>query len=350
MSFSEEQFIGKLNGLDETQESIVGASKWLLTLYKEAHIVAQSWSKYVLMTSTNTRRKLLAIYLVNDVIQQAKHKRIVQFGNEFGKVLQEVFSKVFPDLPHELQKKVRRVVRIWRQRQILSEDVLVQIEAYMKEPESPKAAAVERNSDSKLDEIVVLYKTVEKYSPSVSASRLKFEKSLEALDPNSIVFAENFKTVKKIATAAKETLNKSIELRKKLQQQLESLLGEQNCMIDNELEAISETDMLLASKDPSAVQNTSVTDENILPAYEPELDSDNSSDDGSDDNSRTKKRSSQDDSDSQSKRAKMLTEYDDAAGGYEPTIISNADTAAITPEEQSSITSSIQDLLSKLAN
>ncbi|AAS50285.1 AAL081Cp [Eremothecium gossypii ATCC 10895] len=346
MSFSEEQFIGKLNGLDETQESIVGASKWLLTLYKEAPVVAQSWAKYILMTSTNTRRKLLAIYLVNDVIQQAKHKRIFQFGNEFGRVLPNVLKQVFPELPQELQKKVQRVVAIWRQRQILSDNVLNNIERYLQGTGAGTTVAV-GTINSRIDEACGLYRTLEKYAPNVKSTQLKFEKSLEALDPNSMVYVENFKTVTKIATAAKETVHKSVELRQKLIEQLEVLVAEQKTLLANELHIVSEVDVQLASKDPSAVQGTSAGDDNVLPTYEQELDSDNSSDD-SDDESNLKKRSPHDDSDSQSKRPK-LSRDEDMGGGYEPAVVAGTD-ASRTPEDQNSITSSIQDLLSKLAN
>ncbi|AET38677.1 Rtt103p Ecym_3177 [Eremothecium cymbalariae DBVPG len=348
MSFSEEQFIGKLNGLDETQESIVGASKWLLTLYKEAHVVAQSWSKYILMTTTNTRRKLLAIYLVNDVIQQAKHKRILQFGNEFGKVLPEVFSQVFPDLPQELQKKVKRVVHIWRQRQILSENVLAKIEDHIKKGK-PTSTGSSNNADSKIEDITSLYQSLGKYTPSIKSTRLKFEKSLDALDPKSMVYPENFKTVTKIATSAKEILHKSIDMRRTLLKHLETLGEEQKKVLNSELDSISEIDLLLSLKDPSNVQTSSAVNDDVLPTYEQEIDSENSSEE-SDDDSKSKKRSSEDESDPQLKRVKVFASDDVMNSGYEPTAMLNTDAAAITPDEQNSITSSIQDLLSKLAN
>lgn len=52
----------------------------------------------MLKRGVNTRRKLLAIYLTNHVVQQAKGKKIIQFQVAFGNVAAQVLRNVYPEI------------------------------------------------------------------------------------------------------------------------------------------------------------------------------------------------------------------------------------------------------------
>lgn len=366
MSFSEEQLTSRLNSLDETQESIVSASKWLLSQYKEAPLVAKCWKKYVLKNSTNTRRRLLSIYLANDVIQQSKHKRIVQFSEAFGKILPEVFGVVYPELPQDLRKKVRRVIDVWKQRNVFPGTVLDNMYAQLKDEPSSSSKDSRNLSTSTVPElknISKLYEQLVKTQGNATTIKLRFEKSFEALNPHSVVYRENYKTVAKIGQATKDTLTKSIELRKKAITELKNLLDLQSKLLQEEEGTISDINDMIASKDPLATQQTSSQDEDILPTYERDDDSDSegSSDDDSDEDSDSKQEkspskraSSEHSGQPQLKKSKTSPSPEEnnesqpgtTDEGYDPTASAPADAS----EAAAAVTSSIQDLLSKLAN
>ncbi|SCW02697.1 LAFE_0F12288g1_1 [Lachancea fermentati] len=353
MSFSEEQFISKLNLLDETQESIVSASKWLLSQYKEANQVATCWKTFILKSNTNTRRKLLAIYLANDVIQQSKHKRIGQFGDAFGNILGEVMGRVYPELPQDLRKKVRRVADIWKQRQVLPESALKSILANMNESAIKPSKT---NISPELTPMVDIYNELSRSQTHVSSTKVKFDKSMEALDPSSVVYAENYKTVTKIGMIAINALKKSEELRKKAIDELKMMVDFQTEQLNQDQDMINEIQALVASKDPLTQQTTTLIESNALPTYEPSdgSDSESDSENESRDNEKklAKKRSSTvAEGEDETKRTKLASFVDGednheetAPEAYEP---SPAEVAANSPL---AVTSSIQDLLSKLAN
>lgn len=362
MSFSEDQFVSKLNSLEDSQESIASASKWLLSQYREAPQVAECWKNYMLKQSVNTRRKLLAIYLTNHVVQQAKGKKIGQFQIAFGNVAAEVLQAVYPDLPRDLKKKVKRVCNIWRDRGIFSKDVLDRIQSCLN-AESQALEPVTLPANIKV--LADNFGQVSKFEPNARAIKIRFDKAVEALDPSSVVYEENLKTVTKIGQVAKGTMSQAINLRETCVEMLQKLLNEEKRILDEERNTLGEIEMILLSKDPSNI-NQGASDDNILPSYEA------ANDDDDDDDSI----SSQSDSDQaggdavavvkglkrqndptageelQNKKSKASTEelnQDILEETYEPeTVVTNQDGQDL--EGATTVTSSIQDLLSKLAN
>lgn len=109
MPFSSEQFTTKLNTLEDSQESISSASKWLLLQYRDAPKVAETWKEYMLRPSVNTRRKLLGLYLMNHVVQQAKGQKIIQFQDSFGKVAAEVLGRINQEFPRDLKRSCQEL-------------------------------------------------------------------------------------------------------------------------------------------------------------------------------------------------------------------------------------------------
>ncbi|AQZ15933.1 RTT103 (YDR289C) [Zygosaccharomyces parabailii] len=361
MSFSEEQFLNKLNYLEDTQESISSASKWLLSQYREAPRVAQCWKNYMLQNNVNTRRKLLAIYLTNHVVQQAKAKKIIQFQIAFGDVAAPVLRHVYPELPRELKLKVKRVCDIWKDRAIFNEDVLRNIQTSLS-VENSRPDPI--SNPPRLRELVKIYQDLSKTEKSNSAVKLRFDKSVEALDPSSVVYAENLKTVTKIGQAATDTISRSVSYRKRCIENLTQLLQEQQQLLENEENLIEEVNMILQSKDPSNFSTTE-QDDNLLPTYEAGNDDDD--DDNDDDSSSsedeikpkeervlTEKRDNDSASNSaeepQFKKSKSLSvdHSDGHQEAYEPE--APAPVESLDQEGATTVTSSIQDLLSKLAN
>ncbi|SCV05570.1 LANO_0H10396g1_1 [Lachancea nothofagi CBS 11611] len=357
MSFSEDQFVSKLNALDETQESIVSASKWLLTQYKEVNQIAHCWKRFVIKPTINTRRKLLAIYLANDVIQQAKHKRVGDFGTAFGAIMPEVLGEVYPGLNKEMRKKVRRVVDIWKQRQVFSDKVIKDV--YPKLKDTPIKPSRSDNSSvasvvPELRQVVSVFDQLSKSQASVSSNKTRFDSSLEALDPSSVVYSENYKTVQKIGQVAKDALQKSMELRSQALKELKIMLDFQTEQAQQDQEMINEIDAVLAAKDPSKPQPSTTEQTDLLPTYEASDGSDSDTDKSDiEEDTKSSKRHESFGTVAEKEDMKRLKMAAADSGGdinafeaevYEPT------PAEVAANSSMAVTSSIQDLLSKLAS
>lgn len=359
MSFSAEQFVNKLNTLEDTQESIASASKWLLSQYREANQVAECWRNYMVKNNVNTRRKLLAIYLANHVVQQAKAKKIGHFQDAFGAVAAEAMQEVYPSLPRELKKKVKRVADIWAERAIFTKDVLKKIQASMK----AESSAVEAGSlPHNLRELAGTYSGMAKMEHNTRAIRMRFDKAVEALDPSSVVYAENLKTVTKIGQTAKDATTQSLKMRERRVQLLEKLLNEERAFLDEERNSLSEIEIVLLSKDPRN-SNQEAEDQDLLPTYEA---SDDEDEDDEEDRDSNRENSDRVDSagpqgikrpnwtatleEPDAKRTKVASEEPaNNEVGYEPQNIVG-DHNGPDLEGSPAVTSSIQDLLSKLAS
>lgn len=362
MTFSREQFVSKVQSLDETQDSIVNTSKWMLTLYKDADKVATAWTEYLHKSSISTKRKLLVVYLANDIVQQAKHRQVPNFDKSFGNVLPSALEKVYADFPTELRAKVKRVVGIWRQRKVLSESVLDEIDRRLDVAGkiTPSSSTTAQRSKDKVDkrwgQLSSLYDNIEQNQKSGNTLRLRFDKSLEALDPNSVVYAENYNVISKIGSSVKESLTKSIDFRSTLIKELEKLITEQNALVNKEQDSINEIDSILVDKDPTTIaQSTNSNDADLLPTYE-------NSDDDDDD-----KHSSENEDEVANKKRSVSPEKQsdlgstsDKSSSEEPTmkkmktdeLKQEEPTPSTSPSKSNTgaIASSIQDLLSRLAD
>ena len=387
MSFSSEQFVAKLNRLEDSQESIAGASKWLLSQHRDAPKIAESWKQYMLKNDVNTRRKLLGIYLVNHVVQQAAAQKIGHFQEDFNTVIEEVLIKTFPEFSSDLKKKIARVVGIWKSRGIFSKEILNKILTNFEKNQKTN------NSDNvnvppKLKPAADIMIKIEKIQINAHAMKTRFDNAISELDPTSVVYDENFKTVQKVAGLAKNNIESSIQERRKLVNVLQSLIEEQSKFITEEETTQSEIDFAVSSKDPANATTASKDDEDVLPTYEAtddanaDSDSDSDSDSDNDDNEKVEstelglssdtldvlakmkaltedsnnsnlKRSSDDLDNDDGNNTKRQKEHGDETNmNYD---LSNDDDANDETEQTSNgnndtVTSSIQDLLSKLAN
>ncbi|CAK7899950.1 regulator of Ty1 transposition protein 103 [[Candida] anglica] len=123
MSFTPESFTKKLAGLQETQDSIVTISQWILFHHRHSKDSARIWSEYILGLDSSPRlssKKLSLLYLCNDVVQQARHKRKSEFIRNFAEVLPNVFNRVYPSIVDSTRPKVVRLIDVWEQRSVFA--------------------------------------------------------------------------------------------------------------------------------------------------------------------------------------------------------------------------------------
>ncbi|CAH6718954.1 regulator of Ty1 transposition protein 103 [[Candida] jaroonii] len=118
MSFTEGGFVKKLENLQETQDSIVSISQWVLFHHRHISEICEIWKKFTLSAPSNKILSLL--YLCNDVVQQSKHKQKLEILKVFATVIPQVISEVMVKLDDRIKPKVERLVNVWETRSVFT--------------------------------------------------------------------------------------------------------------------------------------------------------------------------------------------------------------------------------------
>ena len=274
-----------------------------------------------------------------------------------------------------------RVFDIWKDRYIFSKDVLFKIQDTMKSSSSSLSSSSSGSSSipTNLKELTKKQTEIIKIAQSLYASKLRFTEAASSLDPSSVVYAENYKTVVRIGQAAKDVATQSIDIRKSTIEILNNLLKEEKKSLEQDENSFGEIEMTLASKDPLNMNNSDA-DEDILPTYEASEDEKSSDEDNDEErdtlqnrnkeqepvNNETQidnnilKRSlatseiSQRDDGSSIKKLTTASDkvsFKEQEEEYDPFSASgNTESTNNEVGASNAVTSSIQDLLSKLAN
>ncbi|KAI5796388.1 RNA polymerase II-binding domain-containing protein [Peziza echinospora] len=135
MSYSDETVLSKLSALNETQEGIVSIAQWVMFHRRYAKQTAELWLQR--MRESAAQRRLNLIYLANEVVQQSKARRKEEFVEAFSPIIAEATELAY-QAPPDVQQKVKRVVQVWRQRQIFDPATLDSIDARVEAVEKGK--------------------------------------------------------------------------------------------------------------------------------------------------------------------------------------------------------------------
>ncbi|KIW04554.1 hypothetical protein, variant [Verruconis gallopava] len=116
MAYNEDAVKAKLAALNETQEAIVTVAQWIMFHRRYAERTAQIWNQRI--TESPPPKRLNLIYLANEVVQQSKARKKIEFVAAFQPIIAEATAAAYKGASLDIQQKVRRVVDVWRQRQI----------------------------------------------------------------------------------------------------------------------------------------------------------------------------------------------------------------------------------------
>jgi regulator of Ty1 transposition protein 103 len=117
MTDHERVLVDKLNNMSNSQQSIQSLSLWVMYHGKKAKESVDIWRKEILNAKSN--RKLIYLYLANDIMQNSK-KKTTEFVDLFQKILLEVLQTIWNDLSGKDRASVLRMIDIWDQRKIFS--------------------------------------------------------------------------------------------------------------------------------------------------------------------------------------------------------------------------------------
>ncbi|KAF1973824.1 DUF618-domain-containing protein [Bimuria novae-zelandiae CBS 107.79] len=131
MAFTEDSLKAKLSSLNETQDSISSVGQWILFHRRHADKIAALWSQRVKESTPN--KKLTLIYLANEILQQARIRKKEEFLRAFEPIIVGGSTQAYRGTPPDIQSKMRRVFEVWRSRQVLGPQILVDLERSLDE-------------------------------------------------------------------------------------------------------------------------------------------------------------------------------------------------------------------------
>ncbi|KAI9823031.1 MAG: hypothetical protein M1832_002685 [Thelocarpon impressellum] len=250
MAFTDDAVLAKLSALNETQESIVTVAQWVLFHKRHAERTAQLW--FQRLKDSGANKKLNLMYLANEVVQQSKARRKDDFLIAFSPVIAEASATAYRGATNEVQQKLRRVVEVWRQRQIFEQPIQVAIEAriddYDKSRSSGKKSllgssifsSVGSSTPAEIQPLVPLQLAVSKIATTKATSAANANQEYEKLtDPTAAaptppVHAARLSGLLKSLASAEGAVAESIKARRALIEGLEKILDHNRSSLKQE--------------------------------------------------------------------------------------------------------------------
>lgn len=134
MVLNEAALLRKLENLENTQESIHTLTQWVLFHEEYYQGIALLWRSMFLKSEAS--HKLVLLYSCNDIIQTSrKHTKV--FIESFGKHLKECIAAA-ASVDDSVKGKVKRLLLIWRDRNIYTTDFITDLLTALGDHESVK--------------------------------------------------------------------------------------------------------------------------------------------------------------------------------------------------------------------
>jgi len=238
MAYTDDAVLAKLSALNETQESIVTVAQWVMFHRRHADRTGQLWLSRLKDSSSNKRLNL--IYLANEVAQQSKARRKDDFLIAFSPVIAEATATAYKGATNEVQQKLRRVVEVWRQRQIFEVPIQEAIESRIDELDRSRStnkkaggSIFSSNHSAVPNELVpivgpqqTISKLVLSTRTSLNAANQDYDKLTDpnAVTPSAPVHAARLNGLLKTLANAEGAVAESIKARQLLIEGLEKIL------------------------------------------------------------------------------------------------------------------------------
>ncbi|KAK3719960.1 hypothetical protein LTR37_004083 [Vermiconidia calcicola] len=139
MAYSDDAVKAKLSALNETQDSIVTVAQWIMFHRRHADKTASLW--LARMQECNMPKRLNLVYLANEVVQQSRARGKQDFLLAFEPLISEATSLAYKNASQEVQGKLKRVVEVWRQRNIFDPRIQETIEQRLDELDKQRGTA-----------------------------------------------------------------------------------------------------------------------------------------------------------------------------------------------------------------
>jgi regulator of Ty1 transposition protein 103 len=235
MAFSDDAFKAKLSTLNETQDSIVSVSQWIQFHRRHAERIANVW--LTRLRDAPPPKRLNFIYLVNDIVQNARARKRTEFPDAFAPLIAEAMQTAYRSSTPEIQAKIRRVLNVWQTRTVFDAPIVEAVEARLNEIDKSKGTSGgkktlmgkslfggsgEGSVPPELEPLVPLQTAVTKAiidaRPAVDASQKEYTSlnDPEAVQPTPPVYAARLSGLIKQLSNAETALSASIKARQSL--------------------------------------------------------------------------------------------------------------------------------------
>ncbi|EUC49558.1 hypothetical protein COCMIDRAFT_84094 [Bipolaris oryzae ATCC 44560] len=247
MAFTEDSLKAKLSSLNETQDAISTVGQWILFHRRHAERIAAVWLQR--MKESTPNKKLVLIYLANEITQTSKMRKKEEFLKAYEPILAEATTVAYKGSPHEIQNKIRRVVEVWRQRSIFNPAVQQAIERSIDEIDRTKSTRKPALGGSlfssstvppELTSVAPLATALQKADiatkPAVTTANQDYEKltNPNAAIPSPPMHAAGLAALCKKLALAEGAVAESIKARKALITGLEQLLETNKTRLEQE--------------------------------------------------------------------------------------------------------------------
>ncbi|KAK3901501.1 RNA polymerase II-binding domain-containing protein [Staphylotrichum tortipilum] len=139
MAYTDDAVLSKLSALNESHESIATTAQWIMFHRRHASQTVHLW--LTKLKDLPSPKRLNMIYLANEVTQQSKARHKEDFLNAFSPFIADAASVAYKGAPSDVQSKLRRVIDVWRERNIFDKDVLNDLESRLGEIDRSRPAA-----------------------------------------------------------------------------------------------------------------------------------------------------------------------------------------------------------------
>ncbi|KAF7511179.1 hypothetical protein GJ744_005076 [Endocarpon pusillum] len=138
MAFTDEALKAKLSTLNESQDSIVSVSQWIMFHRRHADRIASFWLQR--LRDSSAAKRLTLLYLVNEIVQNSRARRKDDFPNAFSPIMAEAVQTAYRSSTTEIQQKIRRLIEVWRSRNVFEVPIQDAIEARLDEIDKTRPA------------------------------------------------------------------------------------------------------------------------------------------------------------------------------------------------------------------
>ncbi|KAJ5584220.1 uncharacterized protein N7459_004020 [Penicillium hispanicum] len=242
MAYTDDAVKAKLSALNETQESIVTVAQWVMFHRRHAERTAQIWLQKI--RDSNPPKRLNLVYLANEVAQQSKARGKDDFLIAFSPIIAEASTIAYKGATNDIQQKLRRVLEVWRQRNVFEGPILDAVEARVNEIDKNRSTTQKQplggsffktsstgSTPSELQPLVPLQVALTKAAMSSNTSattvNTEYEKlhDPQAQQPTPPVQAARLSQLLKTLANAESSVSEVIKSRRALIDGLEKLLA-----------------------------------------------------------------------------------------------------------------------------
>ncbi|OQE47322.1 hypothetical protein PENCOP_c001G06969 [Penicillium coprophilum] len=242
MAFTDDAVKAKLSALNDSQESIVTVAQWVMFHRRHAERTGQIWLQKI--RDSPPPKRLNLIYLANEVAQQSK-------------IIVDATSAAYKGSSSEYQQRIRRVVEVWRQRNVFDGAILDAVEARIDELDKARPTNKKQtlggsffkdtssgSTPSELQPLnplqVALTKAVISSSNSTTTATSEFDKLHDPKNPKPTlpVHAARLSSLLKTLANAENSVSEVIKSRRALIDGLEKILQTNRAELSKE-EALS---------------------------------------------------------------------------------------------------------------